>query len=155
MAKTYADDRKILDNILSEWEKDSVVDKACPNETAAANSQLHAKYLRILANHTLNIDGAKEEYLDMLRLRTGYYDGALTKEELEKQGWTQYLGKSPKTIHTRKELLDSDPLLMEILKRKKVYEVIVETCQAIIKEIHGREFMIPAYMNWEMKIRQG
>jgi hypothetical protein len=155
MAKTYEDDKKILTDLLDEWERDAVIDKAAPNETCADNSKLHAKYLKILARHSININESEQEYLDMRRLRTAFYEGTLTKAELDSQGWTQYLGKAPKVNAQRDQLLESDPFLMEIKKRQKVYAQIVDTCERILKEIHGREFMIPAFMNWEMRIRQG
>jgi hypothetical protein len=155
MATTHEQAKKILDDLLADWVNDSKIDKAMPADAAAENSSLHAKYLKVFANHELNIKEAEREYLKMRRIRLAYYEGTLTEEELKKYGWQQYLGKAPKTASQKEELLNSDPYLMEITKCKEIYEIIVDKCERILKEIHGREFMIPAYMNWEMKIRNG
>lgn len=155
MAKTLEEDVATLEKILAEWDADSVIDKTAPNESLAANTANHAKYLKTLSRNTLNIDRADEDYKEMRRLRSAYYDGSLSKQELDNQGWTQYLGKSPKISSQREELLDSDPLLLQISKRKKVYENIVKVCELILKEINSRHYSIKAYMDWELRIRQG
>jgi hypothetical protein len=153
--QTYAQDVQTLEKILDEWEKDSVIDQTAPNDSLAKNKSNHAKYLRILARNSINIDKADEDYKEMRRLRLAYYEGTLTQAELAQQGWSQYLAKAPKTSTQRDELLESDPLLVEIMKRKKVYENIVKCCELILKEINSSHYSIKAYMDWELRIRQG
>lgn len=155
MAKSYEEDVTTLNKLLEEWDKDSVIDRTQPEKSSADNMSHHAKYLRIHARNKLNIEEADQEYKDMKRLRSAHYDGTLLPEELKARGWNVYLGKSPKTITQREELLETDPLLMEILKRKKVYETIVQAAEFILKEINSRHYSIKAYMEWEMKIRNG
>lgn len=155
MSRTLAEDKAVLDKLLDEWANDAKIDKACPNETAAEISSLHAKYLRTLSKNTLNMHEADKEYSTMQKLRAKYYGGELTKDELVKYGWDQYLGKTPRIASQWAEILKTDPLLLEIEQRKKVYELIVQNCEKIIKELGSRHYTIKAFMEWERSIRTG
>lgn len=155
MASTIEEDKKVLENLLTEWEKDSKVDKASPNESAAEISSLHAKYLRILSKNTINIHEADKEYKRMRRYRAAYYDGLLDAKTLNHFGWDQYLGKAPRVSSHREELLNHDEYLLQIIARREIYELIVANCEKIIKEINSRHYTIKAFMEWEMRIRNG
>jgi hypothetical protein len=155
MARTLDEDKAVLDKLLDEWDQDSKVDKSCPNETAAEISSLHAKYLRTLSKNTLNAQEADKEYLTMKKLRTKYYGGEMTQAELTKLGWEQYLGKSPRVSSQWDDAMKTDPFLLEIEQRKKVYELIVANCEKIIKELGARHYTIKAFMDWERTIRNG
>jgi len=153
MSKTFESDEQLLENILSDWEKDSVFDTTMPNDNIKKNQDNHTKYLKILARNKVNLIRAEDEYKDMRGKRIAYYEGTLTKAELDKLGWTPYLGKAPRISAQREDMLATDPLLMEIQKRKKIYETIIEVCEYIMKEINSRHFSVKAYIDWEVRIR--
>lgn len=155
MAKTLVEDKKLLQDLLDEWKKDTPVDKAAPNETIAEIGNLHAKYLRILSHHTLNIYEADKEYLTMKRLRVSYYNGSMTEAKLKELNWEPYLERAIKANSLMIEALSTDPFLLEITERKKVYELIVANCEKIIKELQSRHYSVSKFMDWEMKIRNG
>jgi hypothetical protein len=153
--KQIEDDKKILQEVLESWEKDSLVDKTQPNDTISEIGRLHAKYLRILATHKLNVKHAENEFLDMKRIRSAYYDGALDKSELDKRGWEPYLGKTLKFQGQKESILETDEYLLTILLRKAIYEEIVEVCQFILKELNNRTWSLREFMQWERSIRNG
>lgn len=153
MAKTFEEDVQSLENILSNWEIDSRFDATTPNDNIKKNQDNHTKYLKILARNKINLIRADDEYKEMRGKRIAYYEGALSKQELDALGWDQYLGKSPKISAQLENLLSSDPFLMEIVKRKKAYETIIEATEYIMKEINSRHFSIKAFIDWEIRIR--
>lgn len=153
--KQIAKDSAALDEVLATWQKDSVVDKAQPNEDMANIGSLHAKYLRILSTHKLNCKKAEKDFLEMKRLRAAYYEGTLTEDELKKRGWEQYLGRAPRSSATRDHILETDEYLLTIAQRKVIYEQIVEVCQYILKELNNRTWELREFMQWERTIRNG
>ncbi len=154
LEKQIKEDNDILNKILSDWEKDSVVDKTAPNETIAEIGKLHAKYLRTLAQHRLNVKKAERDYKETKQLRSSYYDGTLEESELKKRNWTPYLGKSPKILSQRQDLLDADEYLNAILQRKCIYEEIVSVCESIIQQLNwSRTNQLKEFMAWERTIR--
>jgi hypothetical protein len=154
MAQTFEEDKKVLDQVLEDWKNDSILSKTDPSQSLIDNMAFHAKYLKILSVNALNVKKADDEYRVMRRLRASYYDGSLEQSLLKKYNWEPYLGAKPKISSQKEELLSADEFLIDIEKRRKVYEIIVDNCEKIIKEINSRHYSIKAYMDWERTIRQ-
>ena len=88
----------------------------------------------------------------MVRLKTDYYTGKLTQEELEKLGWEQFLQRLLKNEISTYIEADED-----IIKSKKNIVLIEEKCyylDSIIKMISNRGFQIKSAIDW-IKYKSG
>lgn len=142
-----------LTRILDDWDNDSIIDKTSPNDSIAVIGNLHAKYLRVLATHNLNASKIIDEYNKMKTARMAYYDGSISLEDLQSHCWEPWLGPAPKIKTQMDSRLESDPYLLAIMSRKRIYEEVVKVCEAILKELNNRTWQLKSYMQWEMNIR--
>ena len=76
-----------LEKILEEWEKDAVIDQTEPSKELIRIPVLHSKYLNVLTKHKLASKKVNFDYLRMRKIKTEYYSGKLSQEELDEYGW--------------------------------------------------------------------
>ena len=79
-----------LENILSLWEKDAVIDQTEPSKELIKIPTLHSKYLGILSKHKFASKKAHFDYLKMKKVKTEYYTGKLSQDELSEYGWEPF-----------------------------------------------------------------
>jgi hypothetical protein len=139
--------KNLIDEILSMWNRDAVIDNADIGNEILKIPKIHAKYLRILTENRLASKRQELKYEEMRGIRFSYFSGHFDKETLEKYGWEQWdVHISTKTGIER--YLESDPVLLKILQRKACHDQIVSTCEFILKEISTRSWQLKTYVDW-------
>ena len=135
-----------LEEILSHWGKDSVIDQTEPGKELLKIPTLHNKYLKILVSHRIARQKVMSSYNRMKKLKHEYYSGKMDEDELEKLGWEpfRYVLKSDITTY-----LDSDDDLTKILERKMYHDELVAVCESIMKELNARTWEIRSFIDWE------
>lgn len=135
-----------LDDLLSMWSKDSVVDRTEPGKALLDIPILHSKYLNILSNHRLLSKQAEFKYNQMKKIKWEYYMGKMDDEDLKKYGWKPfpYILKSDISTY-----LESDEDLNKYLAQKILHDEIVDVCQSIMKELNSRTFQLKSFIDWE------
>lgn len=136
-----------LEQLIEMWMKDSVVDETELGREATKISKLHATYLKILSLNSVRVKKVENDYKKMRALRTRYYDGKMSEEELTENGWEQYL-HSHRLNSQKENLLEGDPILVEILAKKVYHEEIVNFCTAVLKELNSRTWQIKTAVDW-------
>jgi hypothetical protein len=139
-----------LDELLTEWSKDSNVDRTEPGRALLDIPKLHSKYLNILSHYRLLIKEADFKLSKMRRLKWEYYTGKLDQETLDKYNWQPfpYVLKSEVTTY-----LESDEDINKIIAQRSVYQEIVECCESIMKELHSRTFQLRSFIDYEKFIQ--
>lgn len=139
-----------LDELLTEWSKDSNVDRTEPGRALLDIPKLHSKYLNILSHYRLLIKEADFKLSKMRRLKWEYYTGKLDQETLDKYNWQPfpYVLKSEVTTY-----LESDEEINKIIAQRSVYQEIVECCESIMKELHSRTFQLRSFIDYEKFIQ--
>jgi hypothetical protein len=136
-----------LDEVLSFWGKDSVVDILEPSKELIKVPLLHSKYLNILVAHRIAVKKAKFDYQRLRRTKIEYFNGEFTKEQYDEYGWEIWRKKLLKAeIET---YLDSDKDLIKILERKSYHEEVVSVCESILQELKSRTFQLRDIISWE------
>jgi hypothetical protein len=76
------------------------------------------------------------DYKMMKGLREDYYQGHLTKEEMEERGWEpiQHVLTNPQVARK----LDTDSELNKLLLKRVAHGEIVEYCQDVLKSLNSR-----------------
>lgn len=134
-----------LDEVISNWQTDKLVDEAAPHKTLIEIPILHGKYLEILSQHRLASQRQKFEHAKMKKIRREYYLGNLDKETLDEYKWEPFDLK----IGTKGNIdiyLESDNYLIRILEKKAYHDEVVFVCEAILKELNSRTFQLREYL---------
>jgi hypothetical protein len=137
-----------LENIMKLWEGDSIIDSTEPGKELLKIPQLHNKYLKILVGHRLAIKRLNFDYAKMRRLKEEYYNGSLSKEELDENGWEPFL-LNIKTKQGMERYLESDEQLIKLLEKKIYHDESISVCESILQELKSRTFQLRDYIQWE------
>lgn len=136
------------DELMKNWETDSLIDKSSLSHTMSGHPMLHSKYLTILQTYKLSLRKHIMKYQRLKLLKQRYFNGELTKEELDANGWVQYLFKKP--IRSEMEnLLDADPDLQLIQEQSIYLETLISSTESIMKDINSRYFLFKSLVEYE------
>jgi hypothetical protein len=138
----------ILETILSEWNKDSVIDDSKIQEELIRIPKLHCKYITYLSQckeHALKL---KFDYDKLRNLRSEYYLGTLDKETLEQYNW------EPFQLHIStkagiEKYLAADDYLIKVLQKKLFYEQAIDIIESILGEIKNRSWQIRSLIDYQ------
>ena len=141
-----------LEEIQEFWNADREIDITELANESVRIPQIHDKYLKIYIDERIRLKGLQFELTKLVRLKTDYYAGKLTQEELEKLGWEQFLQRLLKNEISTYIEADED-----VIKSKKNIVLIEEKCHyldSIIKMISNRGFQIKSAIDW-IKYKSG
>jgi hypothetical protein len=137
-----------LDELKNNWAIDSIIDSNRLDEASIRTANLHQKYLDVLTDYKLKIFKTDKEYLSMKGIRSRYYLGQLTKEELNQHNWQQYQYKTPLKSELER-LLETDDILLNILDRQSYLKICFEYCEEILKALRDRNWQIKTAVEWK------
>jgi hypothetical protein len=125
-----------LNDLMREWSQDKIVDGTELEKEILKISYLHGKYLNIMSHHRVLFHKMEADYKMMKGLREDYYQGHLTKEEMEERGWEpiQHVLSNPQVARK----LDTDSELNKLLLKRVAHGEIVEYCQDVLKSLNSR-----------------
>jgi hypothetical protein len=125
-----------LNDLMKEWSQDKIVDGTELEKEILKISYLHGKYLNIMSHHRVLFHKMEADYKMMKGLREDYYQGHLTKEEMEERGWEpiQHVLTNPQVARK----LDTDSELNKLLLKRVAHGEIVEYCQDVLKSLNSR-----------------
>ena len=135
-----------LEQILKLWNEDVEIDQTEPGKELLKIPKLHNKYLTILTKHKIATKKANFDYLRMRKIKTEYYTGKLSQEELEDYGWEpfQFVLKSDMGGY-----LEADPDLIKLLEKKIYHEECVSVIESIMGELKQRTWQLRSFIDYE------
>lgn len=136
------------EQLMEEWSKDSAMDRTSLQHCMYQHPILHSKYLTHLQTYKVQLRKLTIRYQKMKVIRQRYYNGELTKEELDKYGYEQYLFRKPMKSEME-SLLDGDPELQEIQEKALYVEGLVQACEYIMKDIGNRYYLFRSMVDYE------
>jgi len=139
-----------LDELMTEWSKDTEIDRTEPGKALLDIPKLHSKYLTILSRHKLLSKEAEFKYNQLKKTKWEYYTGKMGPEELQKFGWQQFPFVLKSDIAT---YLDGDIDIQKCIANKTMHDEIISCCEMILKELHSRTFQLKSFIEWERFIQ--
>jgi hypothetical protein len=98
--------------------------------------------------YKLKLTKHRAEFHALRRLKIRYYNGELSREELQEHDWDQYQGIKPiKSVQD--DLLHGDDDLIKMTVRISYLEDMVYACESIMKSISGRGWDIKNSIEWK------
>jgi len=135
-----------IEEIFTQWEKDSKIDKTELGDEALNIPKLHHKYFQILVSEKLLLRAHESE---MKKLKLDKYE-FLTQgpnEETRDKGWKL----PPKGVILKAELpmyIDADPDIIRLSLKIGLQQEKIELLESIIKTIINRGFIIKNAIDW-------
>ncbi len=131
----------IVEQIITTWEKDAVIDAYRITDETIATPILHAKYLRLLASWKRKQSNLKLELNKLKQLKTRYFRGEMGKDELDSLGWKQWQFNRPMK-NELEQLITSDNDVSEMVSELERVDTIVYVLESIMTQIKSRDFEI-------------
>lgn len=142
-----------LNNLMSEWAKDAIIDETELGSHAILLAKLHSKYLNLLVQNNIKRNRLEVDYNNLKQLKSDYYNGFLEQDQLKELGWEPFALKLTKSGIEHK--LSTDTELIDILLKKAEYDEYTESCKSILNEIKSMHYSIRAAIDWQRFINGG
>jgi hypothetical protein len=139
-----------LESLLTNWEKDAIIDRTDPGKELLRIPILHAKYNRFLTLHNLALKRSLIEASRVKKLKWLYYTGKMDKSELDKLGWEpfQFTLKSDISVY-----IEGDPDIGNLNKKKAYHEEASSVCTYVMKELNNRTWQLKEFCTMERFIQ--
>lgn len=135
-----------LEEINSEWSKDSVIEPERLDEASRESSRLHGKYSKILTEERMIM---RKLEMDRDRLRLAKWEhltGVMSEEELKARGW------EPERRRILRSDVDmyvaADREVIDLNLRIALQQEKVKLLESIIHSINSRTFLIGNAIKW-------
>ena len=135
-----------IEQILSNWEKDSVIDQTEPGKELIRIPILHNKYLTMLVKHKMASKKANLDFIKMRKIKWEYYTGKLSKNQLDEYGWEPFKFTLKSDINV---YLEADSDLIKLTEKKIYHEEVVVMIESIMKELNSRTYQLKDFITWE------
>ena len=138
-----------LQQILEMWKEDCAIERNNLDETSRVTPALHAKYLELLAQATLAKKRADFQQKSLLKDKWLYYNGKMSQEDIEQQGWVPDPFNGLKVLKGEMEhYYDSDPEIQKSEEKIVYWKTIIETLTDIIDNLKWRHQTIGNMIRW-------
>lgn len=135
-----------IEDIVSEWDKDSKIDETELGDESVKIPKLHNKYLKIFMGERITLFKMKAENKRIRKTLLEYYLGELDRDELQELGRDQFYKKLLKNeVDT---YIESDNMFIEHTLKVSMQQEKVNYVEAIIKSLNSRGFQIKSAIDW-------
>ena len=132
-----------LSEIQEIWQKDCQLDDTKLDVELLKIPNLHSKYLGIYNDEALQQKKLFYEKKKLLKIKTIYYAGKMSQEELEKLGWEPFMFKIIKGYEPKIETyLAGDDDLIKTDEKYEYTKLKVEFLESIIKSLNTTGYNI-------------
>lgn len=142
-----------LIELQSQWAEDCKLDELDLGSESTRTPVLHSKYVTLLSNSKLQLRKAVADLKRLENVKSDYYRGELSKEELDQLGWEPWR-KNAVLRSDMRDQLDSDP---DVIKQQdKVYylETTVDFLDRVLRSLNSRGWDIKNAVEWS-KLQSG
>lgn len=139
-----------IDEIQQMFEADSKIDKACLDVEALRGPELLSKYLKIFYDERSRYRQLVQERATLKRQKYEWFNGKMSREELEALGWEVF---NLRILKTDMDIyMEADPDLLKIDNRLFLQEEKLKVLEAIMKSVNARQWDIKNAISWAMFI---
>lgn len=134
-----------IEEIQSQWERDSKLDPDNLHLESLKIPGLHSKYYNMYNNIRLLREKSKSDYAEIKLQRYNYYTGK-SPAEIYVQEPFPYKVRDKEAL---KQYLEADNKLSQIDLKVKYYDIMLEFLEEIIKNLNGRTYQIKNAIEWQ------
>ncbi|REK61380.1 MAG: hypothetical protein DWQ49_04550 [Bacteroidetes bacterium] len=138
-----------LETVLEMWKKDSEIDQFNLDETSRQTPALHAKYMEFMSIARLQLKKAEMDQKSLLKKKWLYYNGKMSKEEIDTLGWEFDPFDGLKVLKGEMDYYyDADIDIQKSEERIEYYKVYIESLTEIINVLKWRHSTIKNMIDW-------
>jgi|TARA_B110000977_G_scaffold201504_1_gene296464 hypothetical protein len=141
-----------LEQILAEWQEDSIIRKDDYENASMNTPKMHSKYLEYLSLTKLRLKKAEFDQKTLLKDKYLYYEGKMSEEDLNERGWKPdpFDGLNPKsfTKATKDTFYNGDTEMQDSEMRIQMLKTTVETLTEIVDNLKWRHQTIGNIIRW-------
>lgn len=134
-----------IEEIQSQWEKDSKLDPDNLHLESLKIPGLHSKYYNIYNNTKLLREKSRFDYSEIKLQRYNYYTGKAPAEIYIEEPFP-YKVRDKEAL---KQYLEADKKLSQIDLKIKYYDTMLSFLEEIIKNLNGRTYQIKNAIEWQ------
>lgn len=134
--------------IKRQWAKDSEVNRVKILDEILRTPKLHSKYLDMLVELRESHREIEIKVIALTRLKSRYYRGEFSKEELLEHGWDQYQGVKPIKFELE-NLINTDPDMILLTTKLNECRICLDALESIIKVISSRSYDLKTFIEAE------
>lgn len=138
-----------LEEVLKMWKEDAVIPEMDLDEASRQTTRLHAKYLEMHSVIRLQIKKREMEQKNLLKDKWLYYNGKMSKEEMDARGWPYDPFNGLKILRNDMEYyFNADPDLQKSEERIEYLKSIEGALKEIMDNIKWRHSTIKNMIDW-------
>ena len=136
--------------VLEMWQRDGKIDELKLDDTTIRMARIHSKYLELLTISKMTRKKYDLEYKTLLKDKWLYYNGKLSKEEIDKFKWEYdpFGGLNKPLKGDMNYYYDSDTDIQKAQAALEYDKVLIETLEEIMNTIRWRHQNIGNIIKW-------
>lgn len=136
-----------LKELQDMWYADCKIDELNLGSESTKTPELHSKYLNHLSTARLQLRKAETSLLKLKRIKSQYFRGELSRQELEALGWDQYLGNKP-LKQEMQEYLEADDDIIQQTDKVEYIRTVTDFLERVLRSISSRGWDIKNSIEW-------
>ena len=138
-----------LESVLEMWKKDSEIPQYNLDETSRQTPTLHAKYMEFISIARLQLKKAEMDQKTLLKKKWLYYNGKMTQEQIESEGWEFDPFEGLKVLKGEMDYYyDADSDIQKSEEKITYFKTYIETLTEIINVLKWRHSTIKNIIDW-------
>lgn len=140
-----------IDEIFTEWDKDSKIDRTELGKESIEIPKLHNKYYRIYINEKMKLIKQEADLKQLTALRYDFYSGSIDDDTLKELGWWDAwvtFGRRNIIKSDIPRYLESDEVIISRQLKIAAQREKVSLLDSIIKSLVNRGFNIKSAIEW-------
>lgn len=139
-----------LDEILSEWKKDSHIEFDKLDVTSQETPKLHAKYLELYSNAKIKLKDTEFKQRVLLKDKWLYYNGKMPLETIVEKGWDPDPFDGLKILKGEMDYYyNSDPEIVASEARIAYIKEVIDVLKEIMDNLRWRHSTIKNMIDWK------
>jgi hypothetical protein len=138
-----------VEEILTMWKKDCIIDEMNLDEASKDTAKLHAKYLELLSITKLALKKKELDQRVLLKDKWMYFNGKMDKTQIDEKGWDYDPFGGHKIMKSDMQYIyESDPELQKSEVQITYLKTAVDTLQEIMDNLKWRHQTIKNMIEW-------
>ena len=139
-----------IEEVLKMWKDDSVIDEFKLDDVTIKTARMHSKYLELITIAKMSRKKRDFEYKTLLKDKWLYYEGKLSREQIDEFGWEYdpYKGLNKPLKGQMNYYYDADSDIQKMQALVEYDKVLIETLEEIMNTIRWRHQNIGNIIKW-------
>lgn len=144
MSNIFENPKQFHTRILEEWANDCKLNESKLDHEAIRIPALHSKYLNYLQFAKKQCRAIERKHADIIFKRQQWYDGRLSKEDIDEMGWEYdpFKNQLVKTKEQRNRYYDADAVLLNAKDDIEQWRETIDALEKIISSVTWRHQII-------------